>query len=352
VRSIAVVVLLGACGRFGFGGPAGGDGGADGTAPPDRPNRIFVSSVTADGNLGGLPGADAICQGAADTASLGGSWRAVLWTASAAPSARFAGSRGWVDLQGLAIADLPADLDAATINPLRVDENTTVLSDPSTGYAWYGGTPAASETCADWTTNTGGIGAIHEVSIAASFDTDTYSSCPSPRRLICAETGHVAEVRPAQETGRVVFITGATWVPTGGLVGADAFCQGEADGAGVVGTFRAFLPTATASAESRFSAAGLPWRRVDGERIVAAATDLVGPSPVPFWKSFIARTASGAETKQRVWTGTAAQNCNNWNGGSAQVGTMGESMTAWRASLQLFSNVGCTSALPLICLEQ
>ena len=50
-------------------------------ATPER-SRIFVTSAQFAGNLGGLAGADAICQGAADSGNLGGSWRAWLSTES------------------------------------------------------------------------------------------------------------------------------------------------------------------------------------------------------------------------------------------------------------------------------
>lgn len=40
--------------------------------------RVFLTSFTADGNLGGLAGADALCQGAANLEGLGGTWQAWL----------------------------------------------------------------------------------------------------------------------------------------------------------------------------------------------------------------------------------------------------------------------------------
>lgn len=48
-------------------------------------SRVFVTSGQFSGDLGGVAGADAICQGAADSANLGGMWRA--WLSSPSQSA-------------------------------------------------------------------------------------------------------------------------------------------------------------------------------------------------------------------------------------------------------------------------
>ncbi len=47
-----------------------------------RRSRVFVTSAQFAGNLGGLAGADAICQGAANSGNLGGTWLAWLSTES------------------------------------------------------------------------------------------------------------------------------------------------------------------------------------------------------------------------------------------------------------------------------
>ena len=356
-RWLAIVAVAG-CGRFGFSADSVVIDAPSDSVPdvaidaPLPPNRIFMSSTTHDGAFGGLTGIDAFCQALADGQTLGGAWQAVVWANSQPPSARFAGSRGWVNLAGTVIADLPTDLDAATLNPLRFDESGQALTDTASDYAFYGGMPPASDTCVDWTSNTMSMHGIHVVHSEASFDTDVYSDCPSPEHVVCAEIGRISPTRPPIETGRIAFITAGMWVPSGGLSGADMFCQSEANAAGVTGTFLAYLPTAAATADSRFTTTGLPWRRVDGVRIVDAASDLVGASPLPVWKSFIGRTAAGVETKARVWTGTQSQSCSDWAGGSSALGSEGESQSAWRLRLQLFANVGCASALPLICLQQ
>ena len=68
--------------------------------------------------------------------------------------------------------------------------------------------------------------------------------------------------------------------------------------------------------------------------------------------SFIARTASGQPTNERMWYGTAASNCNNWTRGVNATGVFGSSHMTARARLSWFGAAGCGSSLPVICLEQ
>ena len=61
--------------------------------PPGTCKRVFITSkATMNGGLGSLAAADAACQRLADSASLGGAWRAWLSDASASPATRFARS--------------------------------------------------------------------------------------------------------------------------------------------------------------------------------------------------------------------------------------------------------------------
>jgi cysteine-rich repeat protein len=130
--------------------------------------RVFVSSVLYDGNLGGLAGADAKCQGLAAAAGLSGTYFAWLSTSVASPASRFAKSMlPYVTVTGIKIADNWADLTDGTIDaPLNVTE---VGGAPPAG-----GTPTcgaasvwtntlangtlfnASTSCSDWTSTAGG----------------------------------------------------------------------------------------------------------------------------------------------------------------------------------------------------
>ena len=320
-------------------------------AGAENPNVIFMTSASFTGNLDGRAGANNLCQRAADEAGLEGTYVALLWTSTDDPTTALVGSRGWVDLGGTVIGDDPTSLVFANANPVRVDETGAPITDTNV-HAWFGGRPEASQTCSDWTDATSPGGIVLSVSAHASFNTDTYNGCNASARLLCAEIGHVAPLAPPRETGRVAFVSTTLFRPGGGLAAADAVCQGDAVAAGLSGTYRAFLASSGASAGERFDPAGLPWRRVDGVRITETAAELVGAAPIPVWRSFIGRTATGAVTNARAWTGTATQNCADWTNGSTELGSMGSTHTTVRAALQLFPNVGCGSALPLICLER
>lgn len=131
-------------------------------APPSH--RIFVTSVAYDGDLGGLSGADSLCQGHANsgslTASLGYTWRALLSVNLVVDAKdRFVWSGPLADVTGEVVTNDPGvwpwsdDGDST----LDVDEN----GDPSPdAFAWSGSTIAgvskgAGFDCAGWTNGTG-----------------------------------------------------------------------------------------------------------------------------------------------------------------------------------------------------
>ncbi|MFT4040073.1 MAG: DUF1554 domain-containing protein [Thermomicrobiales bacterium] len=95
------------------------------------PCRVFVSSSTHTGNLGGLSGADTICQSLATTAGLTGTYKAWLSDDSQSPSTRFATSTGaYALVNGATIASSWADLtDGELAAPVAVTEQGAVLSD-------------------------------------------------------------------------------------------------------------------------------------------------------------------------------------------------------------------------------
>src|SRR4051794_8666469 len=104
--------------------PAGAPpaGGAPATPPPQQPMRFFVAStVPGTGNLGGLAGADQICQNLAAAVGAGGrTWHAYLSTQAKdgqpAVNARDRiGTGPWHNAKGVQIAanvnDLHGDIE-------------------------------------------------------------------------------------------------------------------------------------------------------------------------------------------------------------------------------------------------
>ena len=119
---------------------------------------VFATRSTTGGNLGGLSGADAICQSRAVEASLSGKYLAWLSTSDGtSPATRFATATvPYVRVDGAIIADNWSDLTDGTLyNPIYLDADGY----PVGATAWTGtnvdGTPKGSN-CNDWQSTDGG----------------------------------------------------------------------------------------------------------------------------------------------------------------------------------------------------
>ena len=84
---------------------------------------MFVTTTTHNGNLGGLAGADAICQARAQAGGLAGTYRAWLSTSTASAFSRLGTASGWVRPDGKPVFDSRADLTTPRMfHPIRIDE--------------------------------------------------------------------------------------------------------------------------------------------------------------------------------------------------------------------------------------
>lgn len=101
--------------------------------------RVFVTSTKYNANLGGLSGADAICQERANTANLGGSWKAWLSDSVTSASSRLVHSTNpYKLLDGRVVANDWTDLTDGTIqNPIEITELGSRLTAPAT-CSWCG----------------------------------------------------------------------------------------------------------------------------------------------------------------------------------------------------------------------
>ena len=133
--------------------------------------RVFTTSTTYDGNLGGLIGADAKCQARAVAAGLPGTYKAWLSDSVASPSTRFAKATvAYRLVDGTLIADNYAGLTSGTLSaPINKTESGTAA--PTSTFCGTGkitvwtstastGLPqlTATNTCNNWTdsASTGG----------------------------------------------------------------------------------------------------------------------------------------------------------------------------------------------------
>lgn len=180
--AISITFFLGAL-AFAHSASAQGTGGGQGrnaAAPEPLEMGFFVTSVGAGdgGNLGGLAGADAHCQGLADKAGAGHrTWRAYLSTqatdSDAAIDARDRiGAGPWANAKGVLMAGSLDDLhynNANLIYENSLDENGASVNsgasgdspnrhDVLTGTQLDGTAYAAGDdrSCSNWTSNSDG----------------------------------------------------------------------------------------------------------------------------------------------------------------------------------------------------
>lgn len=118
----------------------------------------------------------------------------------------------------------------------------------------------------------------------------------------------------------LAFLTAAGFTgDLGGLNGADAKCQAEAQAAGLSGTYMAWLSTDAQSPSTRFTQSTGPYQRVDGATVAADWSALTSGT----LEKAIDLTATGEQNvNEFVWTfthidGTPARDtdgddCNGW----------------------------------------
>jgi hypothetical protein len=357
-----LLLVLAACGRVHFVAmpDASGDGSSSDT--PDRPNVAFVTSALMGSNLGGLQGADIMCQQAAMGAGLPGTFIALMSTSTTNARDRIAGSRGWVRTDGVALADMPSDmfLGGHLLNPIDHDvagnQMPRVQLDVWTGTASNGTADTVNTTCGDWT----GVAGLTEVGFhdrSAPFDIATSAfDCGQAAHVYCFEVGHDAAVTPSQASGRIAFLSQQTG--TVGLSGFDSQCASDATAAGLPGTYLAAVAVNGASAASRLPA-GAPWHRVDGTLIAATDAAIFSSNLMSFVNqaadgtyaagSFTAETWSGATNG--VTAGTDAGTCTSWTvtTGSAIGGSPIDTSNSgfWGGTA-----VTCNITAHVLCLQQ
>ena len=165
------------------------------SSPPDAmitSYRVFISTASFNGNLGGLTGADQKCQTAADARGFGGLWRAYLSTTTTHARDRIPSNGRFVRVSGTVIANDRDDLlDGTLVAPILHDETGTELTP---NRAWTGsssnGTLRSGANCNDWTlgTTTTVPGLIGDASVANAQWTDLQNSgCGGTQRLFCCE---------------------------------------------------------------------------------------------------------------------------------------------------------------------
>jgi len=158
------------------------------------PKRIFVSKLRYDGALGGLAGADALCDQLAQDGSLGGTFQAWLGDATNGPAGRtLRQGKPYVSTIGTVIADDWADLTDGTLDSAP---NRDQLGDPvpSAYYVWtnvaaIGGDTEGASDCTGWTSaSPGDSGAYGVTGVTAATWTDSVVvACDQQNHVYCIE---------------------------------------------------------------------------------------------------------------------------------------------------------------------
>jgi hypothetical protein len=186
------------------------------------------------------------------------------------------------------------------------------------------------------------------------------SGCGNDQHLYCfrADLNVTAVLTPPTQPGRRVFTTARPFV-IGDWKNPDELCWNEADK-----NFLAFIAFSGASAMSRVSLTGTPWKRMDGVFIVAQPADLGNENLL----APIDALADGkGYTTANVWTGadgpraggSAATTCGDWSGISTAIsGIGGDSETSaspdWFSLPNIITPAGikCTDTeTHLMCIE-
>ncbi len=165
------------------------------TAPPWAGKRVFVTSMTYTGDLGGLSGADSKCQALADGVSggaLGGTWVAWLSTGSVnardrIPDAAYALVDG-VTVVAMSKADL---LDGSLLHAINMDENRAT---PDTFDSWVHTGTVANGTakgmdCSGWVDDGGNtwLGDFTQQGANWTDAPEGSPSCDTSAHLYCFE---------------------------------------------------------------------------------------------------------------------------------------------------------------------
>ena len=176
----------------------GGSGSGSGSGSTGS-LRVFATHGTYSGDLtsylgdaiNGLAAGDRICQLRADSAGLGGKWRAWLSSSQIDAIDRVSGDGPW-KLVGTTLAFANrAQLQTEPSVAIDVDEHGESIRDAfDYTYVWTGthaGGVHGAATCGDWTSTM--VDGVYGLSQPGSFEWTDYSTgyCSEEKHLICLE---------------------------------------------------------------------------------------------------------------------------------------------------------------------
>lgn len=228
--------------------------------------RVFVTSTTYNGKIGGVAGANAKCQQRADAANLGGIWGAWLSVGDVAPSWNFnhagTNSIAYKLINGTIVAKSWTDLKNSDriglVNPINVTEYGEIITSPTTQLdVWtnttaYGGYDSANndQSCYGYTSSSsdyyGHGGSVQKTNY--QWSSNNFRKCNEMARLYCFEqiksepiplpTSAPIINTPTPITSKRVFVTSNIWLGAGlNAASPDYQCSYAANQANLGGTW-------------------------------------------------------------------------------------------------------------------
>ena len=378
---------------------------------PAAPLKVFTTSATGNGNLGswtnasgktGIAAADAICQAAATSAGLQGTYKAWISDSTTDAYCHIQGYDGhtisdncgqttlpvtagpWVRTDGFPFGETINKIinNGVIYAPAAYDEKGNLVKtynyDSYFTGTNYDGTKNA-QTCSDWTSSSGSDNAFHGDTAGTTdwWSGGDSSTCDNAARLLCFQTGTGGSL-PSITTpasAKKVFVTSVTgngnlttWADYSGsatgVAAGDTICQARATAAGLANAanFKAWLSDGSHNATDRITTDG-PWYRLDGVKVADNKAALLATNststPTPLFTG-ITYTETGAYVtadSYRVWTGTkpdgteATSDCLDWsNHLNSNTGFVGDAHIAkyWWTS---FTPLTCDQSAALYCFE-
>lgn len=224
--------------------------------------------------MGGLGGADAKCNMAAQEANLGGIFQAWLSTGSISSRSRiFQSENIYVRTDGTIVANNFSDLiDESLRAPINVDEKRDTITSVFDVFTNtdYDGFSLDDEDCTGWT----GVGLESYFGSAASttgsWSNNKFAFCDMNARLYCFEDPTIPQA-PSN-----VFVTNGTFDGNlGGITGADNKCNDAARASGLSGVYFAWLSAGFQTPASRFVRNVSSYVLTNGTTIANGFDDLI-----------------------------------------------------------------------------
>lgn len=159
---------------------------------PTVSKRVFLTSTSYVGNLGGLAGADLKCQQSADKSSLGGVWKAWLSDDTTSATSRMSKTNAFYNrIDKVLVAQGWNDLvDGSLLSPINVTEKNATMN---VSWVWTNSTAtgeirqATGNSCDNWSANGSGGSTGDSSRVDTGWSDFGASACYISRPLYCIE---------------------------------------------------------------------------------------------------------------------------------------------------------------------